>query len=166
MLIGCDGSQGIADIFRVEIIPFRTDGTNVLDDIRSFLDCSIISLKKNLVAALRNDDPEGFPDNPEDFLESAVEEIGLFLAVEFDFYYCRGALSCMTKVTKVRRPSEFFSLIDKTSASFLVLNSPTMTLCNVSCFFVFAVVTNDLYPFLLILVLRASASSGFLNAPA
>jgi hypothetical protein len=86
MLIGCDGSQGVADIFRIEIIPFRTDGTNVLNDSRSLVYWAIISLKKNLVAALRNDDPEGFPDNPEDFLKSAVKEIGLFLAVEFDFY--------------------------------------------------------------------------------
>jgi hypothetical protein len=47
----------------------------------------IISLKENLVAALRDNDPECVADNPENFLESAVEEIRLFLAVEFDFYW-------------------------------------------------------------------------------
>jgi len=85
MLIGCDGSQGIADIFRIEIIPFRTDGPNIVNDLLSLVYCSVLSLKENLVAALGNDDTEGFFDDPEDFLESAVEEIGLFVAVERDF---------------------------------------------------------------------------------
>jgi len=111
-----------------------------VNDLLSLLYCSVLALKENLVTALGNNYTECFLNDPKKFFESSEEEIRLFLAVKFDFYCWRIAPSCMTKVTKVRRPSEFFSLIDRTSASFLVLNSPTMTLCNVSCFFVFAVV--------------------------
>jgi hypothetical protein len=47
----------------------------------------IITLKENLVATLGYNDPECVTDDPENFLESAVEEIWLFLAVKFDFYW-------------------------------------------------------------------------------
>jgi len=58
-----------------------------VNDLFSLLYCSVLALKEYLVAALGNNDSECFLNNPEDFFESAVEEIGLFLAVKFDLYF-------------------------------------------------------------------------------
>jgi hypothetical protein len=46
--------------------------------------CRIVSLKKNFVSALRDDDSERLTDSPEDLLKSAVKKIRLLLTVELD----------------------------------------------------------------------------------
>lgn len=99
-----------------------------MDDPLCFFYGFVITLQKYLIPSLGSYDSECLLDYPEIFVESPEKQVRLGFTVKFNLYCYRKASCCVLKVTKDLRPSVFLSLMENTSASSLVWNSPASTL--------------------------------------
>ena len=129
--------DGGPDVINFQTGHLRTERTEVPYEFFRDPDLPVLAFEEYLVAPRTRLDIQIFFDKLQTFFKG-IEKCGIF-SFRIELYdQCIRIGSCQfLGVTKVFRPSVFFSFSASISASFLSSNSPALILYIFSCFFLF-----------------------------